>query len=178
MQSREIRWNSDMWHFQFDWSAHLERYILLKTHLNWSSGSKIMSRILRTIEKNRNSFLFLVISHNQCSWLPTDSARSQHMCPSSTKEPGCRQHFPDNFFINFAKMRKEMWNPSSFQWGFFHPYKQLGCFQHWIETYLQRKCHISITNSQIPGSFALQSHIGYAEINLRLSTWKLFSLLM
>ncbi len=34
-----------------------------KPHLNWSSGSKVMSnwRILRTIENNRNSFLFLAI---------------------------------------------------------------------------------------------------------------------
>ncbi len=44
--------------FLFDWKAHLERYIMLKTPLQ-SSGSKVM--ILRTIENNIYSFLFLVI---------------------------------------------------------------------------------------------------------------------
>ncbi len=38
-------------------------------------------RILRTIDNNWNSFLFLDISRNQCSRLPTDPATSQHiMC--------------------------------------------------------------------------------------------------
>ncbi len=52
-----------------------------KTCLNWSSGTKVMSnwRILRTIENNRNAFLFLAVSHNQCCRLPTDSGRSQHI---------------------------------------------------------------------------------------------------
>ncbi len=42
-----------------------------KLHLNRSSSSKVMSnwRVLRTIENNRNSFLFLAISHNQCCQL-------------------------------------------------------------------------------------------------------------
>ena len=52
-----------------------------KSHLNQTSGSKVMSnwRILRTTENRRNAFLFLAISHNQCSRLLTDSARSQHI---------------------------------------------------------------------------------------------------
>ncbi len=67
--------------FLFDWSDHLERYICWKPHLNRFSGSKVMSnwRVLRTIENNRNSFLFLAISHNQCCRLPTDPARSQQI---------------------------------------------------------------------------------------------------
>ncbi len=50
----------DFFSFLFDWSAHLERYILLKTYLNRSSGPKAMSnwRVLRTIENNRHSFVF------------------------------------------------------------------------------------------------------------------------
>ena len=79
MRSREISLKSNMWHFQsflLDWSAqsaHLERYILLKMHLNWTSGSKVMSnwRILKTIKNKRNLFLFLAISHNQ--WPPTSN---------------------------------------------------------------------------------------------------------
>ena len=59
-----------------------------KPHLNWISGSKVMSnwRILKTIENKRNPFLFLVISHNQCSRLQTDSTRSQHIygCSSAS----------------------------------------------------------------------------------------------
>ena len=53
-----------------------------KPHLNRCSGFNVMSdwRVLRTIENNRNSFLFLAISHNQCSQPPTDSSRSQHIC--------------------------------------------------------------------------------------------------
>ncbi len=52
-----------------------------KPHLNRSSGSEVMSnwKILRTIENNRNSFLFLAISHNQWCRLPADPARSQHI---------------------------------------------------------------------------------------------------
>ncbi len=52
-----------------------------KPHLNQTSGSKVMSNwtILKTIENKRNSFLFLAISHYQCSQLLTDSARSQHI---------------------------------------------------------------------------------------------------
>ncbi len=79
MRSRKISMKSNMWHFQsflLDWSAqsaHLERYILLKMHLNWTSGSKVMSnwRILKTIKNKRNLFLFLAISHNQ--WPPTSN---------------------------------------------------------------------------------------------------------
>ncbi len=54
-----------------------------KPHLNRSSGSKVISnwRVLRTIENNRNTFLFLAISH--CCRLPTDPARSQHIFPRS-----------------------------------------------------------------------------------------------
>ncbi len=72
----------DIFSFLFDWSAHKERYILPKTapesdqlvntYSNW--------RILKTIEIERNTFLFLAVSHNQCSWLPIDSAISQHIC--------------------------------------------------------------------------------------------------
>ncbi len=68
----------------FDWSPHLEMYILLKTlpesdqwfqsYSNW--------KVLRTIENKRNGFLFLAISHNQCSWLLTDPAWSQHIYES------------------------------------------------------------------------------------------------
>ncbi len=111
MRSGELvgSWTCDSLSFLFVWNTRLERYILLKTHLNRSSGSKVMSnwrilrtleknkkiiqilnlssgskvmsnwRILRTIENNRNSFLFLAISHSQYCRLPTDPARSQHI---------------------------------------------------------------------------------------------------
>ena len=48
-----------------------------KPRLNQTSGSKVMSnwRMLKTIENKINSFLWLSLSHNQCSWIPTDSAR-------------------------------------------------------------------------------------------------------
>ena len=71
----------DIFNFLFDWIAHLGKCILLKTLPNQTSGSKVMSNwvILKTIENKRNSFVFLAISHNQCSRLPTDSIRSQHI---------------------------------------------------------------------------------------------------
>ncbi len=37
----------DIFSFLFDWSVHLERHIFLKTHLNWTSGSKVMSNLGR-----------------------------------------------------------------------------------------------------------------------------------
>ncbi len=71
----------DVFSFLFDWSPHQERYILLKTppepdqwfqsYSNW--------KILKTIENKRNAFLFLSVSQNQCSRLPTEPARSQHI---------------------------------------------------------------------------------------------------
>ncbi len=36
-------------------------------------------KIFKTIENKRNAFLFLAVSHNQCSRLLTDPARSHHM---------------------------------------------------------------------------------------------------
>ena len=46
--------------FLFDWSAHLERYMLLKTHLNRTSGSKVMSNwnILKTIANKKKKIPF------------------------------------------------------------------------------------------------------------------------
>ena len=70
----------DIFSFLLDWSAHLERYILLKTPLESVQWFQMSNwRVLRTIENNRNSFLFLATSHNQCCRLPTDPARSQHI---------------------------------------------------------------------------------------------------
>ena len=84
MRSREISWNSHMWHFQF--SILIEVLIwrgtsCWKLHVNRSSGSKVMSnwRILRTIENNRSSLLFLAMSHDRCCRFPTEPARSQHI---------------------------------------------------------------------------------------------------
>ncbi len=72
----------DIFSFLFDWSAHLEKYILLKSPLElvqWFQGYEQL-KVLRTIENNRYSFLFLAISHNQCCRLLTDPARSQQKC--------------------------------------------------------------------------------------------------
>ncbi len=81
MRSSGISWNS-MWHFQFSiWLKCSLGTFCWKPHLKRSSGSKVMSdwRVLRTIEHNRNSFLFLAIYHNQCCRLPTNPARSHHI---------------------------------------------------------------------------------------------------
>ena len=84
MRSSGISWNSYMWQFHFSiWlkCSLGECTFCWKPRLNQSSGCEIMSiwRILRTLENNRNSFLFLAISHNQCCRLPTDPARSQRV---------------------------------------------------------------------------------------------------
>ncbi len=53
----------------FGWKSNLTCII---------NGSNLVMRnwrILKTIENKRNLFHFLAISHNQCSRLPTDSAR-------------------------------------------------------------------------------------------------------
>ncbi len=42
-------------------------------------------KILKTIENKRIAFLFLPVSHNQCSRLPTDPARSQHILLLSSR---------------------------------------------------------------------------------------------
>ncbi len=71
----------------------IERYILLKTQLEsvqWFQGYEQ----LRGSQNNRNSFLFLAISHNQCCRPPTDPARLQHNLRLSLK----------NFMFLFSKM--------------------------------------------------------------------------
>ena len=73
-----------------------------KPHLNRASGSKVTSNwmILRTIENNRNSFLFLAMSHNQCCRLLTDPARSQHnrVCLFA-RWLACFHHFGSNKWV-------------------------------------------------------------------------------
>ena len=84
MQSRGISQNSE--HVTFSVCYLIE--VLLwrgtycwKPHLNRISGSKVMSNwmVVKTIETKIKSFLLLAVSHNQCSRLSTDSARSQHI---------------------------------------------------------------------------------------------------
>ena len=63
----------DIFSFPFDWNPHYERYILLKTPLElveWLQGYEQLKG-LRTIENNRNAFLFLAVSHTQCCQLPS-----------------------------------------------------------------------------------------------------------
>ena len=76
--------------------------ICWKPHLNLTSGSKGMSnwRILKTIENKRTSLLFVAISHNQCSWLSTDSARSYHIYWNGTCILIVLEHQnPENNFV-------------------------------------------------------------------------------
>ncbi len=82
----------DIFCFLFNWSPHEGRCFLVKTppesdqwfqsYTNW--------KILKTIENKRNSFLFLAVSHNQCSRLPTDPARSQHIFVKRVLMWGCQ----------------------------------------------------------------------------------------
>ena len=88
MWSRGISWKSNMWRFQF--SIYLIEVLIRRGTLclnppeYWASGSKVISieKILKTIENKRNAFLLLDVPHNQCSWLPTDPTRSQHIWSS------------------------------------------------------------------------------------------------
>ncbi len=86
-QLRKSVFKSNRWHFSVFYLIEVLIWrgnFCWKPHLNQTSGSKVMSnwRILKTIENKRNSFLFLAISHNQCSRLPTDAARLQHIYPT------------------------------------------------------------------------------------------------
>ena len=86
MRAREISLKSDMWHFQYLFdcvilSAHLERYTLLKNSPEldqWFISYKQL-KDSQNNTKQRNSFLFLAMSHNQRSRLLIDPARSQHI---------------------------------------------------------------------------------------------------
>ena len=69
----------DISSFLFDWSAHSQTYVFAENliwipwfqrYCNW--------RILKTLKKTKEIHFFLTVSHNQCSRLPTDSARLQH----------------------------------------------------------------------------------------------------
>ncbi len=61
-----------IWRGTFCWQPHLSGPVVPKL---WA----ILKDSLNNSKNKRNWFLFLAISHNQCSWLPTDSARSQHI---------------------------------------------------------------------------------------------------
>ena len=52
-----------------------------KLQLNRTSSSKVISnwKDSQNNRKQKKLSLFLAISQNWCSWLPTDSARSQHI---------------------------------------------------------------------------------------------------
>ncbi len=83
IQSTGMSRNSHMWHFHFSiWLKFSFGEIHFAENPTWI-GPVVMSnwRIFRTIENNRNSFLFLAISHNQCCRLPTDPARLHHIYP-------------------------------------------------------------------------------------------------
>ena len=71
----------DIFSFLFDWSPYKERHILLKTPPESDQWFQSYSnwKILKTIENKRNAFLFLAVSHNQCSPLLTDPGRLQHI---------------------------------------------------------------------------------------------------
>ncbi len=84
MRSRGISRKSAMWHFQFSiWlKSSIRKVHFAETppesdqwFLSYSTW-----KIFKTIENQRNAFLSLAESHNQCSWLPTDPAWSQHIC--------------------------------------------------------------------------------------------------
>ncbi len=91
MRSREINLNlnkrrrCDIFCFLFDWSAHLESYILLKTSPESDQySSKVMSNwmILKTTEKKakeRKKFIPLTGLYISQSMLLTDFARSSHI---------------------------------------------------------------------------------------------------
>ncbi len=70
--------------FLFDWSPQslgevhfaenptwIGPVVWFQSYSNW--------KILKTTENKRNTSLFLAVSHNQCTRLPTDPARSQHI---------------------------------------------------------------------------------------------------
>ena len=83
----------DIFSFLFDWSPHYERYVLLRTCLNRASGSKVTAIDDSQINRNKtNVFLFLSVSHNQCSKLPTDPARSQHIMSTQPVTMGVDWH--------------------------------------------------------------------------------------
>ena len=84
MQSREISQNSSMWNFQFSvWLKCSFGELHFAENPTWISP--VVPRLwaiegfFKTKEKNRNLFLFLAVSHNQCCRLLTGPARSQHI---------------------------------------------------------------------------------------------------
>ena len=62
----------------YDWSAHLEKYILLKTPPQLNRWFQSYEQ-LKDCQQNKKNHSFLATSHNQCSRLLTDSARAQHI---------------------------------------------------------------------------------------------------
>ena len=71
-----LSWTCDIISFLFDWSVHLESYILLKTPLEsdqwFQSYEQILEEQLKDSQNNRKpkkKILFLAISHNQYSRL-------------------------------------------------------------------------------------------------------------
>ncbi len=73
----------DIFSFLFDWSSHLERYILLKTPPEsdqWFQSYKQLKESQNNRKQKKIFISFLAISHNQCFRLSTDSPRSQHIC--------------------------------------------------------------------------------------------------
>ena len=81
MQSRGISRKSNTWHFQFsirlNYSLGEVHFAENPTWIGPEFWSKSNLKILETIENIRNAFLFVAVSNNQCSQLPTDPITTQ-----------------------------------------------------------------------------------------------------
>ncbi len=77
MRPRGISQKSNMLHFQFSiWLKFSLREVHFAEKPTWIRP--VVPKLLKDSQNKRNAFLFLAVSHNQCSWLPTDAARSEH----------------------------------------------------------------------------------------------------
>ena len=67
--------------YLIDKSVHLEKYILLKAPPESDQWFQSYEQFKDSQNKTKEiNSLVLAVSHNQCSRLPTDPARFQHIC--------------------------------------------------------------------------------------------------
>ncbi len=156
-------WTCDIFSFLFDWSSHLERYILLKTPPELTRGSKVISnqRILKTIEKKSNSFLFWVyLTINTPNFWLIPLVRNTHVDVENADSISCK----NDVLVSLNTFS----HPQSIHFFVFY----------WFETYVSMMVHLKKwLPTRFVGWVTFMFHIFHVEIwnILHVGIWNIFS---
>ncbi len=104
---------SDIFSFLFDWSVHLEKYILLKAPPESDQWFQSYEQS-KDSQKNRKQKkwipFFLAVSHNRFSRLLSDSARSQHICKHNYSYTTITLSSSKKYIFFSCEIHQQLWD--------------------------------------------------------------------